>query len=219
MTQDEVIKGYYPLVDFIANIYGKNCEVVLHDLRNFDKSIVAIRNKHITGRNLNGVITDFALKIVYNQDKYKNKKYISNYFGKTEDGKVLRSSTYFIRDENEIMIGLLCVNMDITALRNAKEVIDELIMDNLEEKVKNDKEEFDPKIENLEGLVNSEIIKTIDSFNVSSKRMTTEEKIEIVAELNEKGIFLIKGAIDEVSVQLNVSKQTVYRYLKEFAKK
>lgn len=64
MTQDEIIKSWIPMVEFIARTYGENCEVILHDLRDLDKSIVAIKNNHITGRQIGGTITDFALKLI-----------------------------------------------------------------------------------------------------------------------------------------------------------
>ena len=46
--------------------------------------------------------------------------------------------------------------------------------------------------------------------------MTTEEKKEIVEELNAKGVFLLKGTVAEVAQRLDVSEQTIYRYLKNF---
>ena len=82
MTPDEILESYLPLVDFIASVNGKNCEVVLHDLRKLDSSIIAIKNNHITGRTLNDTITDFALDIIYKK-KHKNQNYICNYVGKT----------------------------------------------------------------------------------------------------------------------------------------
>ncbi|MBT4874131.1 MAG: histidine kinase, partial [Desulfobacula sp.] len=53
MSPDEIIESYLPMVDFIANVYGKNCEVILHDLRKLENSIIAIRNNQVTGRNVN----------------------------------------------------------------------------------------------------------------------------------------------------------------------
>ena len=45
--------------------------------------------------------------------------------------------------------------------------------------------------------------------------MTIEEKKQVVATLQGKGAFLLKGAVGEVAQALDVSEQTVYRYLKE----
>ncbi|WP_238558869.1 helix-turn-helix domain-containing protein [Yersinia pestis] len=41
-----------------------------------------------------------------------------------------------------------------------------------------------------------------------------DEKKEIVKKLNEKGVFLLKGAVAEVAMRLETSEQTIYRYLK-----
>ena len=36
--------------------------------------------------------------------------------------------------------------------------------------------------------------------------------------MDDKGVFLIKGAIDKVAERLNISKVTVYSYLDEIKK-
>ena len=45
--------------------------------------------------------------------------------------------------------------------------------------------------------------------------MTKDDKVEIVRTLDQKGAFLIKGAIDYVAKVLCVSRYTVYNYLDE----
>jgi predicted transcriptional regulator YheO len=43
--------------------------------------------------------------------------------------------------------------------------------------------------------------------------MTPDEKIAIVRTLNDKGVFLLKGAVAVVARHLAASEATVYRYL------
>ncbi len=50
-------------------------------------------------------------------------------------------------------------------------------------------------------------------------RMTMDEKKYIVKKLEEKGVFRLKGVVAEVADCLEVSDQTVYRYLKELEKR
>ncbi|MFQ5693859.1 MAG: helix-turn-helix domain-containing protein, partial [Nitrospinota bacterium] len=45
--------------------------------------------------------------------------------------------------------------------------------------------------------------------------MAREQKVRVVRDLERKGIFLIKGAVDEVARLLGVSRYTVYNYRKE----
>jgi len=214
MTPDEILESYKPLVDFIATVNGKGCEVVLHDLRKLDHSIIAIKNNHITGRKVNDTITDFALDIIHKK-KHKDENYICNYIGKTENGrKKVRASTYFIRDEDENLIGMLCTNIDVTALSNARKYIDDLIMieESAEEK---GQEHFSLSINEH---VNSIISKTLSELGAEPLRMTIEEKKNIVKELEHKGVFQLKGVVGEVAKSLEVSDQTIYRYLKELGK-
>ena len=58
-------------------------------------------------------------------------------------------------------------------------------------------------------------MKTLQQHNIKPSRMLMEEKKEVVKAFKESGIFLIKGAVTEVAAQLEVSKQTIYRYLNE----
>ena len=45
--------------------------------------------------------------------------------------------------------------------------------------------------------------------------MLPEEKRQVVAQLSQRGFFNLKGAVSIVAKRLDVSEQTVYRYLKE----
>ena len=44
-------------------------------------------------------------------------------------------------------------------------------------------------------------------------RLTMDEKIRIVDDLHQAGIFYMKGAVSEVAAQLGSSEATIYRYL------
>jgi len=73
----------------IAEMFGKKCEVLIHDFRNPQHSIVAIENGHVTGRKIGDPITDLALS-VWKKNGYENKKIdrVINYKTKTKDGKM-----------------------------------------------------------------------------------------------------------------------------------
>jgi predicted transcriptional regulator YheO len=55
----------------------------------------------------------------------------------------------------------------------------------------------------------------LDAFGRPVAYMTKDDKVEIVRTLDQKGAFLIKGAIDYVAKVLCVSRYTVYNYLDE----
>jgi predicted transcriptional regulator YheO len=48
--------------------------------------------------------------------------------------------------------------------------------------------------------------------------MGKEDKLNIIKDLKEKGVFLIKESAKRVSKELNVSLATIYKYLEEIQK-
>lgn len=208
---------FMPLVDFIGEIFGADCEVVLYDLTNADNSIVAIRNNSISGRKTGDPITDFGLEIL-KENKYNDKQYVTKYSGRTKDGKILKASTFFIRNTENKIIGMFCININVTKMLGVKEIIDNFISDICSPEDKS--RETYPKAEisenftrTIEELVMAIIENTVSEADIPPERMSSEEKMDIVHKLNEKGVFLLKGAVTEVARQLKASENTIYRYL------
>lgn len=218
------LKKYIDLVEFIGNFLPPNCEIVLHNVENVDKSIVAMKNNHISGRDIGGPITDFGLMLL--KDKvYEKKDYILNYSSKSKDGRIFRSSTYFVKNDYNELIAMLCVNIDLSVTSKIKNFFDEYlstylggdnIKDNFVEEninVKNDTDIIEHLENSVDDIVSNIIQQNLTNLNIPLERLSAEERIEIVRILNENGIFLIKGSVAEVAKQLGVSENTVYRYI------
>jgi len=204
-----ILKGIIPLIDGIANTFGKNCEVVLHDIRNPQSSVIAIANGHITGRSIGSPMTEYGLATLRSGQFDKP---IVNYRKKTRDGRLLKSSSLFIKDENGKLIGFLCINYDISELTIARNIINNLANVIEETDFSEEDECFGNTVnEMLSSIVN----KALESVGKPVAFISKEEKVNIVQLLDEKGVFLIKGAIDYVAKVLCVSRYTVYNYLDE----
>lgn len=225
MENSDKLKKYIPVVHFIAEIMGKNCEVVLHDVTKPDSSIVEIVNGHISGRKVSGPITDLALKVMKDKN-YKDKHFICNYESVGKSKKMFRSSSYFIKDEQNEIIGMVCVNVDLTDLMNARSVLDDAIMLSTVADIANQehnqaeqtKSAFDLNVlesfeDNIEDLLLSLIKGVLSDSEIAPERMSPQEKMDIVRKLNEKGVFLLKGGVSEVAKHLDASEATIYRYL------
>lgn len=208
MDNRKIIERYIPMVDFIAAIMGDNCEVVLHDITTPENSIIAIKNGHLSGRKVGGPLTDFVLKVIQNKS-YKSQNFISNYKASAKH-KTFRSSSLFIKNDQEDIIGVLCVNVDIEPYEKVKELMDKLtfVSSNLEKNISEEQ-----LYENVEELLDNLIQEAVAAIGVSPQRMSVEEKIEVVKFLNSKGAFQLKGAVSNVARAMEVSEPTVYRYL------
>jgi len=209
------LEKYILLVKTIAEMFGKKCEVLIHDFSNPQHSIVAIENGHVTGRKIGDPITDLALS-VWKKNGYEDKKTdrIVNYKTKSKDGKILKSSTVFIRNNQKKIIGCICINYDITVDLMFHKAMDEFCTT-----VDLDKEKSERGIETFTSDVN-EVLKNIiqeavEKIGKPIPLMQKEDKLMVAKIADEKGAFLIKGAIAQLAKEINVSRFTIYNYLEE----
>jgi predicted transcriptional regulator YheO len=198
------------LVDFIAEAVGPNSEVVLHDTGDLERSLLAIRNGSLPGREEGSRMPEFARGIL-NEGERTGKQFISNYLGKSYGGgKFLKSSAFFIRDDSNEIIGMLGINTDLSALSEAHRILGQMLGVS---GVDDGSESGGGRI-SIRETVLSVIERVIGTYGADPARMTTEEKKDVVDALNAHGVFLLKGIVSEVASRLDVSEQTIYRYLK-----
>ncbi|ERS47067.1 MULTISPECIES: transcriptional regulator [Corynebacterium] len=125
-SEENFLEQYIPLVEFLGKAMGPNTEIVLHDLDVPDKSIMAIANGHISGRQLGGPVTDFALWFMKQGDAAAIPM-MTGYRAVNAEGKICRSSSYFIRDDSGHMRGMLCINVDVSELVHIRDAAAALI--------------------------------------------------------------------------------------------
>jgi len=217
MNNKDILKKYFSIADYIGDINGSNCEVIVHDISDLQHSIIYIVNGDVTGREIGAPITSFALDLI-TKDKYKEQQSVINYLGKNfRNNKILRSSTYFIRNDDNEIIGLLCVNIDITDLITVKQKIENMIM--IDEKIgiksilNNVSEKFDVSVEEI---IDEIIQSTVFESNLDTLSSNLNERMELIGMLHEKGVFRFKGSVNKVANIFGISIQTLYRYLKDF---
>jgi predicted transcriptional regulator YheO len=191
------------IMKLIAKQFGDKCEVVLHDWEGgYEKTIVAIENGHVTGRSIGDCGSNLGLEVMRGTSDGTNQY---NYVTKTKLGKTLRSSSlYLINDEGK-KIGALCINFDITDLLKVQDTVESLMMveSDVEEHFVNDVNEL------LEHLL-QESIRLVGKV---PEDMSKEEKMRVLAFLDEKGVFLITKSGTKICNFLGISKFTLYNYL------
>lgn len=218
MENVDLINSFIPVADFIAKVNGEKCEVILHNLSDLEHSIVYILNSQISGRQVGGSITKYALELIMKHDDF-DQDYYANYIGKNEkSGKLMRSSTFFIRNEQKQTVGLLCVNIDITDYIKMRDDLNNLIkfdLDQYDEKP-TEPERFDLSIDEIVTEIVDSVL--LDS-NLDIKNASQSERKELVSKMHNRGVFKFKGSVNHVSARLDISPQTLYRYIKEFESK
>lgn len=208
------IKEILPLLERVsrgvAKLFGNNCEVAIHDFTNgFEETIIFIENGHISGRKLGDSISEKALRLLKDNKNSLQDEY--NYYSRTSSGRIVKSSTVYIRDENSKIVGMFSINYDVTDLTMAKRAIDNAIV----LRDPDPQEEMGTITTNVADLLDK-LIEEADAFvGVPVNFMNKRDKIRAIKYLNDSGAFLIKKAGDKVSSHYDISKYTLYNYLNE----
>jgi len=208
-TRDrELLEAMKPIADGIAKIIGTNCEVLLHSLDDISHSAIHIQNGNITGRTIGSPLTDLGIQVL--KESYsKDQDVIGNYISKTKDGKTLKSVTVIIRNESRKPIGMLCININLTA--SLLSVLEDNLKDFSSDYTRY-QETFSTSIEELLEVSYQETRLLVEKTEPLNSKKKGEQ---IVLELYKKGIFSIKGAVDYIAPRLGVSRYTIYNYIRE----
>lgn len=206
---NQIFKSVILIAKGISETLGSNCEVVVHDLSHPKTSIIAIFNNVITERKVGDGIRDLVLNVLRSPDFKED--ILANYQTIAHKGKVIKSTTILIRDQNNKPIGALCLNFDLSQFYNLKKVVEEFTRIN----------KLCPSEEKVIEINNADIInvldyiisQTIQETGIPLDEMSKDERIKIIRFLDEKGVFKVKGATNWVAERLKVSVPTVYSYL------
>ena len=199
------------LTSALGDMLGPDVEVVLHDLRQPETSIVALANGHVTGRNVGDSINALGLELLRKQSFHD----LVNYETVTRGGKRLRSSSVFLEDSSGKVIAGLCLNRDISSLVSMKEWVDRTLDVTKAAGPVSGKlveERFERSVEEV---LNRLIDEALQMTGKPVGALQREDKVGIIRHLESKGAFLIRYSMDMVAELLNMSKFTIYNYLQK----
>ena len=199
------------LADGLARQFGPDCEIVIHDLthQDLEHSVAYIKNGHISNRRAG----DGPSKVVL-ETMHKDPASLTDHLGyltRTSEGKILKSSTMYIRNAEGTAIDyLLSINYDITGLLTVDRSIKALIDTEPQEDVKKQPEQI---VHNVNDLLDSLIEQSVALIGKPVALMNKEEKVTAIQFLNDAGAFLITKSGDKVSKYFGISKFTLYSYI------
>ena len=190
----------------IAAQFGSNCEVAIHDLsRDPDRSIVFIANGHVSGRKVGDGASNVVMEQLRTQDP-EPKDHLC-YLTKTPDGKILKSSTVYIRDRKGKVSAILAINYDISRLILMEEALRDLTSTG--EEVPSEPE----RITNVSDLLDELIQQSVALVGKPAAVMNKEDKVKAIQFLSQNGAFLITKSGDKVAKYFGISKYTLYSYI------
>ena len=204
-----MLQFLFQLAKGLSRQFGPNCEVVVHDLASNDEdsTIVAIENGQVTGRKVGDGPSHVVLEAL--RGGRENLSDHLCYLTRTKDGKILKSSTIYVRDDDGAAIGIFGINYDITLMLAMEE--------NLRAFTVADAPQQEPEriSRNVADLLDELIDQSVALVGKPVALMTKEDKVRAIQFLNDTGAFLITKSGDKVCKYFGISKYTLYSYIDE----
>ncbi len=192
----------------LATQFGSQCEVVVHDLSSNhpEHSIVAVENGHVTGRK----VGDGASKVVLEQlakGHAENPEDHLGYLTRTPDGKILKSSTIYIRNSKGKVSAILAINYDISSLIMVENALSGLISS------KTETTQEPERIVNVNDLLEDLLSQSVALVGKPVAMMNKDDKVMAIQFLNRNGAFQVMKSGNKVAQYFGISKYTLYSYI------
>lgn len=203
MNREESLDFLKRLGEGISKTFGKYCETVIHDMKNKKNSIISINNGHVTGRSIGDGLD--LLGTHREIDDFLAGIDLINCQGRTKNRKLIKSSTFhLIGDDYHFAFG---INFDYTLFSLAEAVIKDFI------KVGEDMEAT--MMEYGENKLKNILNDCIQAVGKPPSMMNKADRMEVIKLLKEKNAFTFQKSIPVISEALQISRYTIYNYLKE----
>ncbi|MFJ6386546.1 transcriptional regulator [Streptomyces sp. NPDC091972] len=205
--RDAIIAALRTVVDGIAATFGPVCEAVLHDYRRPESSVVAIAGS-VTGRSVGGAMSEIGLRMVARGDEAADEL---NYVTRTGTGKLVKSSTMLLRDSSGAVFGALCVNVDVTAASEVHALLGALAGIGAAPE--------EPPVTTFGDDIDSVVDVMLDAHRHQSWALLDRAgRLDLFRSLDERGVFAVRRAIEQVAGRLGISRASAYSYLSQSRK-
>lgn len=207
------LEQYISLCEFFAKTIAPNYEIILFDTTKVQIPVVCRFN------NINGTeeSTRTLLKEALKSEVVVATGKTVNRVTASEFKKMIKTSIFLIKDEMDKVQGALCINVNTQTYFELENVISKMLRFNTAEI-----NEPDAFLEEIESQGQPPTLETIDrvvaDFGVDPTRLDTSERMELICDLMDEGVFEIKGAVARTAKLLNVSEKTIYRYISDIRK-
>lgn len=131
-----------------------------------------------------------------------------NYITRLPDGRVLRSSTVLLRTDAGHVVGALCVNVDITELRQAGRLLSQL--SGVADEMETPQTTFSP---DADSVIDSALAEAEANLGHPLTRLSVGERMQVFRLLEQSGVMQLRRAVPVIAQRLGLSRATVYNYL------
>lgn len=198
----KLIASIESIAEAIATLLQPHAEVVVHDIKK--QQIIAIYHP-LSKRDIGD---DSLLSEL--PTEHLTKDVIGPYQKTNWDGRTFKSISSIVRDEKGKPGYLLCINLDISRFETMKQWLTDIIdIDSmLPQPASIFKEDWQEKI-------NQQIHVYLTQQQWVLEHLTRAQKQQLIQVLKQQGAFTVTNAAQYIARILNISRATVYNYLRK----
>jgi predicted transcriptional regulator YheO len=204
-TQQPDIESLKAIAHGVVQAIGEaQCEVIIHDLADLEHSIIWIEG-NVTERCIGGAMTDLGIA------KIKAGEFddLLNYTSETDDGRLLKSCSIFLRDAEGIPRNAFCLNLDLTPFIGLVNQLNSTLLRFTDTNV------VETFSDDVEVTIRNWVTEAAYELGKPVTALTRAERLRLIQILDRKGLFQIKRATPLLAKYLHVSRYTIYLYLNE----
>lgn len=220
--RDAVINALRPVVPMLAAMAGAHLEVVLHDVGRPENSVVAIANGHISGRAVGSSVLEgprgdkgFAAATRVISTKGAVHSVVDGYTTVTADGRTLKSASAIFRDASGVPFATLCLNADVSVFQATHAWLEQMLQPFRQVQAV----QAAPRSAAVAAPQMDTLMQEIIGDAAPLEKMSKEEKIQAVREMQRRGLFIVKGGVQRAAAALQVSRFTIYNYMEELRRR
>jgi predicted transcriptional regulator YheO len=193
----------------ISKLLHPCAEVVIHDL---EKDQVAAIFNPLSKRGVGD--PSYLDRIDFDQ-KDKMPDIIGPYEKLNFDGRKLKSISIVIKNEKDLALAFLCINLDVSVFAKYQGILSAFLST------------IDPaNTQETQTLFKDDLYEQINIFvqnycienNLNLDTLSRSQKKHLILKLKQEGALLGKNSSHYIARTLDVSRATVYNYLKEEVK-
>lgn len=211
MKKTELITVLEGVMDVLQGAVSSNYELVLHDLKQPDNSVIKIINGHISGRNINasllaGPEEDLGFTGLLRQPRPGQRSYlVAGYQTTTPTGKVLNSASMIYYDPAGAPDAAFCINVDSEPQE---------LLYRLQTLLAPEQPSAEPSPEAHHTEVIARTIEDIIArHKLPGNKLKMSQRRKVVADAWEQGIFKLRGGLVILAEATGVSRFTIYNDL------
>jgi len=197
------IEPLIPMIESLTELFYPFAEAAVHDLKK--GNILAIYN-NLSCRKIGDPTPLKELKV--NVDQFPDR--FPPYIKENWDGRKLKCVSITVRDREKVPVGLICFNVDLSYFEKTRQVVDLFL-----EVPQDAQSPVEAGLENGEQQIGLLIQAYTKETQTSLLHLDRSQKKKLVHFLYQKGAFNLKNAPVQIAQALELSRATIYNYLKE----